>query len=1286
MDTCLHINVNHFNQSESLKACCATILLYNVSLFTVKKLTISQQTSNVTTIFSERIVNDTILEIELFRIYPISETSNRPQNGIVVIDSHFIQMHSFIARNCWSGLLFTNSSNIQIHNMTISDSYNSGMIAQNSSNIYLSSSHITNNSMSYGIYMHKGYNIIINNTSSMWNEVGIYFKDVNTTQIVNTTASNNMHGGIQLLRTININISNTTMSHNAKYGLVTFLSSIVQVVNTIASNNIINGIHLVESININISNSTISHNLVYGLKLFLSSSIHIDGVTATKNGLQPQYGDTSGGIFIDDGYSIVINNTISMSNPEGIFILVSHEIQVVNTIASNNIHKGMCLIGTQNINISNTTLSHNGAGLSSSSPTNFHIDGITAINNSRYGIYLYEAKWIYITRSITVNNSIKTPSAGNGQILVELSQFVIIYDTIITVNMSFASSGEVISQPAVIVSYHSTLHLSGCTFTGNRISAIKAIASNITLSGNLTFSNNSAYIGTAFILIGDSILILQESCWVQFINNYATNTGGVFYISNTQKVTFEPFCEMFHENIRPCDTAEITTSTCFLRTQVYTNLTQHFIFANNSAGKGGDIVYGGNLAYGFNGKKNCMDTFNDISNISETSLSLISSDPLRVCLCNESGLPDCMLLNDPTPHYIYPGQTISISAVVVGQVWGTVAGSVYAHFLHKSTPENIISFEPSQGVQNVDQHSCHSLHYTIFFIKEHLQQNLVLTAQDIYVSEYRNDYNLALYFLQVLFSSSLRVTQTLYYTTNPVYINISLLPCPPGFQIRSTKPFKCDCNKLLQQIPGVQCFIQEQTICRSGLVWVGMIDEDNATNGTVAASEYCPLNYCSKGASIVTLSEPDSQCNYNHSGTLCGGCQPGLSLALGSAQCLSCSNDYLALLIPFTLAGPVLVGFIKLLDLTISQGTINGLVFYANIIQVNQDIFLPWRSTHPLTIFIAWLNLDLGVETCFFNGLDAYTKTWMQFAFPLYVWGIAGFIIILAKYSDRVAKVMGNNSVPVLATLFLLSHAKLFRTIITALSYTMVVTSQGNNDKLITMTVWSVDGTVDYLGSKHAPLFAIAVATLIFLWLPYTLLLFLGQWLYRCNCRLITKFLINIKPFLDAHYGSLKGRHRYWFGALHLVRAAIFLISALVPSDHSSIVAISVSTSAVLLMFFGSIVYCNSAVSLFNMAFFLNLSLFATTIFYIRTSGGDLAVASFTLIGMVFLQFIGLVIFKMGCILKKSPKLMKCVRMGRCVDDDWEMYEQAALLREMESDTEEQDSGSSGSTESLPTY
>ena len=148
-------------------------------------------------------------------------------------------------------------------------------------------------------------------------------------------------------------------------------------------------------------------------------------------------------------------------------------------------------------------------------------------------------------------------------------------------------------------------------------------------------------------------------------------------------------------------------------------------------------------------------------------------------------------------------------------------------------------------------------------------------------------------------------------------------------------------------------------------------------------------------------------------------------------------------------------------------------------------------------MFIEWLNLDLGVETCFFNGLTAYGKTWLQFVFTLYIWSIAGLIIIMAKYSDRVAKLMGNNSVPVLATLFLLSYAKLFRTIITALAFTTLSTTHGSK------AVWSADGNLEYLGPEHAPLFAVAAATLLFLWLPYTLFLFLGQWLHKCNCGLV---------------------------------------------------------------------------------------------------------------------------------------------------------------------------------------
>ena len=72
----------------------------------------------------------------------------------------------------------------------------------------------------------------------------------------------------------------------------------------------------------------------------------------------------------------------------------------------------------------------------------------------------------------------------------------------------------------------------------------------------------------------------------------------------------------------------------------------------------------------------------------------------------------------------------------------------------------------------------------------------------------------------------------------------------------------------------------------------------------------------------------------------------------------------------------------------------------------------------------------LGIETCFYNGLDAYVKTWLQFVFTLYIWFLVITIIVLSNYYTLAARLSGN-AVQVLATLFLLSYAKLLRIIIT---------------------------------------------------------------------------------------------------------------------------------------------------------------------------------------------------------------------------------------------------------------
>ena len=54
------------------------------------------------------------------------------------------------------------------------------------------------------------------------------------------------------------------------------------------------------------------------------------------------------------------------------------------------------------------------------------------------------------------------------------------------------------------------------------------------------------------------------------------------------------------------------------------------------------------------------------------------------------------------------------------------------------------------------------------------------------------------------------------------------------------------------------------------------------------------------------------------------------------------------LLIPFTRAGFALVFFLTFLNLTVSQGTTNGLIFYVNIVKANQAVFFPPGDTNML--------------------------------------------------------------------------------------------------------------------------------------------------------------------------------------------------------------------------------------------------------------------------------------------------------------------------------------------------
>ena len=123
--------------------------------------------------------------------------------------------------------------------------------------------------------------------------------------------------------------------------------------------------------------------------------------------------------------------------------------------------------------------------------------------------------------------------------------------------------------------------------------------------------------------------------------------------------------------------------------------------------------------------------------------------------------------------------------------------------------------------------------------------------------------------------------------------------------------------------------------------------------------------------------------------------------------------------------GIALVVLLIVLNLTVSVGTINGLLFIANIIKLYQPVFLGNQISVPFfSQIVSWLNLDFGIKICFYNGMDRYVKEWLQFVFPFYVWAIIIYIVIIliCRVSSKVSKLVGSNAVPVLATLLLLSQ------------------------------------------------------------------------------------------------------------------------------------------------------------------------------------------------------------------------------------------------------------------------
>ena len=851
----------------------------------------------------------------------------------------------------------------------------------------------------------------------------------------------------------------------------------------------------------------------------------------------------------------------------------------------------------------------------------------------------------------------------NGGAVLAIESTILIYATCTFNNNSAVNGGAVYA-------YKSELLFKGnVNFRGNKAvengGGLFAVGTTIRYysNNNLFLQNTAKYGGAVYFDETSNLYIVKEDMecthserqwyctnvpetWLKLVfdGNHAFKKGGAIYVTDTDAST--------------CDDVPFETSSrdCFIQTvAVYESANDwdtdpgginlaNIVFTSNLASDG-SLLYGGLL------DRCAVDRFAEVQQILKytpdplayfsdisvnTTFTQISSDPTRICFC-ENETVNCAL---PPPFIdVKRGQSVYVSLAVINQVSKPVNGCVKARL--SSTSSRLGRHQSEQVIKD----TCSILHYNVYSAGP----------------------------------------ETLYlYPEGPcadrgisrVEVNINVNEsCPVGFSL-SNSSLECVCDPDIRYI--TNCSIDTESIVREGNYWISSMSDENSTS--IVAHGYCPYDYCypSTDDVLVNLNKEngsDAQCAFHRSGRLCGSCPDGYSLTLGSSKCERCSNYWLLLILPFGLAGICLVVLMMACNLTLAAGTINGVLFYANILVANRATFFPYQEQNVLTVFVSWLGLNLGIATCFYDGMDGFGKTWVQISFEVYLIVLV-FVVIALGRNTRVSAFFHNyklNPVHTLATLIMLSYEKLSRRIFSLLAFTHLKYPTG------TVTVWLFDPNLNYMEGKHISL-AIVASLIIILGSIFTFILLFSK------CLVAKSRSVYFNNFMEAFHAPLKPNHQYWVGLLLLARNLSYLNSEFInaggnPAYNLHFVFTIVVGLLIMKFFISSfsnfnpssgssarndysrfddlsltiredintpgpqnnasgIVYKNSFIDLLETSFLANIAVLSYFTLYIRYEDGDQPVLFYVSSSAVLLALLGILIYH-ACVYTCISKLLK---------------------------------------------
>ena len=421
-----------------------------------------------------------------------------------------------------------------------------------------------------------------------------------------------------------------------------------------------------------------------------------------------------------------------------------------------------------------------------------------------------------------------------------------------------------------------------CHFYYNKGSAVVSSNSRlkfhkvkIELKHNVIDTNHRHEISSTVIFANSSSVVF-DSCFINFESNYGQQCGGIMATNKTTvsfkynskanftgnygeqggAISLDSMSVLIVSNIKLTFLSNkaqkggaifIDDSTYTYAQKLQTSAIQEvgasasLTFSNNTAVMGGNNIYGGWIGWSIS-KKGITHSVSLLNSLEfADDVPGITSDPIRICMCTNQ-VPNCSVTNLKLTQ-IYPGQTINIDAVAVGQRNGTVVAPATAELIQSNNHTQTGRIRDLQAIQVVDK-TCTNLSYTIMSPnKEERVLISVFRSNEFGISDQNKD---------LVFGSQLLKTYP--YKLGLLFtqftIEVKLKDCPLTFSLDKTQ-HTCVCPPSLKSI-GISCDLNVYKILSSEQQWIG-ITYNHTTKSEypgIVAHQHCPYDYCKNKKSL----------------------------------------------------------------------------------------------------------------------------------------------------------------------------------------------------------------------------------------------------------------------------------------------------------------------------------------------------------------------------------------------------------------------------------------------------